>query len=163
MKIKFSIIKDQDKNKLVITEYAELDKDNQALLCKQSYDDEIIRGSKTKKEMINLLRTNNLFPPSNQMDEIAQAVMNLYESDSTDEQELNFDDIDMFIDEEEEIDEIEETAEAADDIDDLLDDDADSSFEDDIEIKKKLVSPIKIADEEDSNIETVSQITPVEG
>ena len=163
MKTKFSIVKDQDKKKLVITEYAELDKDNQALLCKQSYDDEIIRGSKTKKEMINLLRTNNLFPPSNQMDDIAQAVMNLYESDSTDEQELNFDDIDMFIDEEEEIDEIEETAEAADDIDDLLDDDADSSFEDDIEIKKKLVSPIKIADEEDSNIETVSQITPVEG
>ena len=163
MKTKFSIIKDQDNKKLVIKEYAELDKDNQALLCKQSYDDEIIRGSKTKKEMINLLRTNNLFPPSNQMDDIAQAVMNLYESDSTDEQELNFDDIDMFIDEEEEIDEIEETAEAADDIDDLLDDDADSSFEDDIEIKKKLVSPIKIADEEDSNIETVSQITPVEG
>ncbi len=146
MKQKFTLIKDQKKQKLIIKEYAELDKDILSLLCEETYDADAVTEAidKGTKALIAILRTKNLYPPSAHMEQIVKEVVALYESDSIDTKELLLNDVDLLASEEEEIVEIEEVPDDDAVVDDLLDDDdTDDEVEADLEIKK-LKSSLKI-------------------
>ena len=64
MKQKYLIMKNDEKDKLIIRELGELDKDMYSLLCEEIYDSENIKSAvaKGKTTLISALRTENLFP-----------------------------------------------------------------------------------------------------
>jgi hypothetical protein len=64
MKQKYLIMKSYEKDKLIIREFADLDKQMFSLLCEETYDSTIIRSSieKGKTNLISILRTQNFFP-----------------------------------------------------------------------------------------------------
>ncbi len=146
MKQKFTLIKDEKNKKLIIKEYAELDKDILSLLCEETYDADVVTEAiaQSPKVLVAALRTKNLYPPSAHMEQIVKEVVSLYESDSGDTKELLLNDVDLLASEEEEIIEIEEVPDDDAVVDDLLDDDeADDEVEADLEIKK-LKTSLKI-------------------
>ena len=154
MKQKYSILKDDKKNKLIIREYAELDKEILSLLCEEIYDNESIETAiaKGKETLISTLRTKALFPISIYAEKIAEAVINMYEHDNDQSVELFFNDRDILAkDRRAPVVEVEVESDPAE-IDELLDGDiSDSDLDDDSEIKN-ITRPIKVDDEEPNNI-----------
>ena len=155
MKQKYSILKDGEKNKLIIREYAELDKEILSLLCEEMYDNESIESAiaKGKETLISTLRTKALFPINIYAEKIAEAVINMYEHDNDQSVELFFNDLDILtkgrrapvVEVEVESDPVE--------IDELLEGDiSDSGLDGDSEIKN-ITRPIKVDDEDLNNIE----------
>ena len=155
MKQKYSILKDDKKNKLIIREYAELDKEILSLLCEEIYDNESIETAiaKGKETLISTLRTKALFPISIYAEKIAEAVINMYEHDNDQSVELFFNDRDILAkDRRAPVVEVEVESDPAE-IDELLEGDiSDSDLDDDSEIKN-ITRPIKVDDEEPNNIE----------
>ena len=154
MKQKYSILKDDEKNKLIIREYAELDKEILSLLCEEIYDNESIETAiaKGKETLISTLRTKALFPISMYAEKIAEAVISMYEQENDQSVELFFNDRDIFSKERmAQVLEVEVENDPAE-IDELLDGDiSDSDLDDDSEIKN-ITRPIKVDDEEPNNI-----------
>ncbi len=155
MKQKYSILKDDKKNKLIIREYAELDKEILSLLCEEIYDNESIETAiaKGKETLISTLRTKALFPISIYAEKIAEAVINMYEHENDQSVELFFNDRDIFTkDRVAPVVEVEVERDPAE-IDELLEGDiSGSDLDDDSEIKN-ITRPIKVDDEEPNNIE----------
>ena len=155
MKQKYSILKDDEKNKLIIREYAELDKEILSLLCEEIYDNESIETAiaKGKETLISTLRTKALFPISMYAEKIAEAVISMYEQENDQSVELFFNDRDIFSKERmAQVLEVEVENDPAE-IDELLDGDiSDSDLDDDSEIKN-ITRPIKVDDEDLNNIE----------
>ena len=77
MKQKYTIAKSEDKSKLIIKEFAELDKDIMSMLCEQTYDCDSIRSAikNGKEALITALRTPNMYPPRMHAYKIADAVI----------------------------------------------------------------------------------------
>jgi len=155
MKQKYSILKDDKKNKLIIREYAELDKEILSLLCEEIYDNESIETAiaKGKETLISTLRTKALFPISIYAEKIAEAVINMYEHENDQSVELFFNDRDIIAKERvAPVVEVEVESDPAE-IDELLEGDiSGSDLDDDSEIKN-ITRPIKVDDEEPNNIE----------
>ena len=155
MKQKYSILKDDKENKLIIREYAELDKEILSLLCEEIYDNESIATAiaKGKETLISTLRTKALFPISMYAEKIAEAVISMYEQENDQSVELFFNDRDIFSKERmAQVVEVEVENDPAE-IDELLDGDiSDSDLDDDSEIKN-ITRPIKVDDEDLNNIE----------
>lgn len=155
MKQKYSILKDDKKNKLIIREYAELDKEILSLLCEEIYDNESIETAiaKGKETLISTLRTKALFPISIYAEKIAEAVINMYEHDNDQSVELFFNDRDILAKgRRAPVVEVEVESDPAE-IDELLEGDiSGSDLDDDSEIKN-ITRPIKVDDEEPNNIE----------
>ena len=155
MKQKYSILKDDKKNKLIIREYAELDKEIFSLLCEEMYDNESIKSAiaKGKETLISTLRTKALFPINIYADKIAEAVINMYELDNDQSVELFFNDLDILAkDRRAPVVEVEVESDPSE-IDELLEGDiSDSDLDDDSEIKN-ITRPIKVIDEDQNNIE----------
>jgi hypothetical protein len=155
MKQKYSILKDDKKNKLIIREYAELDKEILSLLCEEIYDNESIETAiaKGKETLISTLRTKALFPISIYAEKIAEAVINMYEHENDQSVELFFNDRDIIAKERvTPVVEVEVESDPAE-IDELLEGDiSGSDLDDDSEIKN-ITRPIKVDDEEPNNIE----------
>lgn len=155
MKQKYSILKDDKTNKLIIREYAELDKEIFSLLCEEIYDNESIETAiaKGKETLISTLRTKALFPISIYAEKIAEAVINMYEHDNDQSVELFFNDRDILAkDRRAPVVEVEVESDPAE-IDELLEGDiSGSDLDDDSEIKN-ITRPIKVDDEEPNNIE----------
>ena len=155
MKQKYSILKDDKKNKLIIREYAELDKEILSLLCEEIYDNESIETAiaKGKETLISTLRTKALFPISIYAEKIAEAVINMYEHENDQSAELFFNDRDIIAkDRRAPVVEVEVESDPAE-IDELLEGDiSGSDLDDDSEIKN-ITRPIKVDDEEPNNIE----------
>ena len=149
MKQKYTIHRDTANNRLVIKEYAELDKEILSLLCEEAYEDvQILAAIQAGREpLIKALRTRNMYPPSAFIGKIASAVVSLYESNDEQSLDVMFDDKELF--ENEEVDEEPEASVDADsdDIDDLLEDDIDDVYEDK-KLIKDLKSSLKVADDE---------------
>jgi hypothetical protein len=155
MKQKYSILKDDKKNKLIIREYAELDKEILSLLCEEIYDNESIETAiaKGKETLISTLRTKALFPISIYAEKIAEAVINMYEHENDQSVELFFNDRDIFT--KDRVAPVVEVTVESDpaEIDELLEGDiSGSDLDDDSEIKN-ITRPIKVDDEEPNNIE----------
>jgi hypothetical protein len=145
MKQKYVISRNDEKNQLVIKEYAELDKEIFSFLCEATYDAEIIRAkmAEGKDALISELRTENMYPPNLYADQLADTVKLMFQSDDFELQtEVFFDDIEL-LGKDQEIGETEKAADDdSEDIDDILNEDLDDS--EDIKLK----SPLKIADDE---------------
>ncbi|OQY10972.1 MAG: hypothetical protein B6I30_07880 [Desulfobacteraceae bacterium 4572_187] len=97
MKQKYLILKNDEKTRLIIKEFAELDKEIFSFLCEETFDDESIKSALAIGEdaLIETLRTKNLFPIRIYAKEIAAAVTKMYESGNDQSVELVFDDYDL--------------------------------------------------------------------
>ena len=150
MKQKFEILGQDDK--LVIKEYAELDKEVMSLLCEESYDrktmgEAVSRGTDA---VVAAIRTKNMYPPAVYAEKIAQAVVDMYNSKPDQPIEVLINDLDLLTQDSVPEDALEDFEDDEADIDDLLTDDEDtdeSSLEDEIAVKK-IKSPLKVADDE---------------
>ena len=156
MKQKFTLIKNVQQKNLVIKEYAELDKDILSLLCEETYESDMVKNaiSNDKEALITVLRTKNMYPPSAYMDQIAEAVKTLYETDGAATKDLLLNDMDLLLPPEAEaIPEAEDELEDDGDIDDLLEEDeVDDELDEKLEIKK-LKTSLKIAEDEPEDAE----------
>lgn len=94
MKQKYLILKNDEKTKLIIREFAELDKEMFTFLCEETFDDESVKSAIAIGEdaVIATLRTKNLFPIGIYAKEIAAAVAKMYETGNDQSVELLFDD-----------------------------------------------------------------------
>jgi hypothetical protein len=99
MKQKYLLLKNDEKKELLIKEFAESDKESFSLLCEESYDSKEIESAiaKDKKAIIAAIRTNNLFPIGTFAEKIADAVIDLYNSENDNSVELFFNDIDLLV------------------------------------------------------------------
>lgn len=152
MKQKYTISKNDQENKLIIREYAELDKEMMSFLCEETYNDSDIESAlaQGKTELIDTLRTKNIFPVGIYAEKIAEEVMKIFKSEDDSSAELFFDDRDLLIKEEEELIEIEEVEDDDDGVDDLLDeDDAPLVEKEDL---TKITLPLKVADDDGSDV-----------
>ncbi len=126
MKQKYSIVKDDRTGGLAIQEYAELSKDIFSLVCEESYEKDKIQSAlnEGRNALIDTLRTPNLYPISDYIEKIADAVTGLYteSGEQTGPVELVFDDVDLFRREEENAQSGEEDNSV--EIEDLLEDDS---------------------------------------
>ncbi|MBW2590065.1 MAG: hypothetical protein JRD71_04985 [Deltaproteobacteria bacterium] len=153
MKQKYLISKENDQKKLIIKEFAELDKERLSLLCEEEYDNNIIKSaiSKGKETLISELRTNNMYPPGVYAEKIAQAVIDIFASKESQSIELSFNDIDLLIKEQVPSEDIDEIESSADDIDELIGDDPEKKLRDE-NVVEKIKSSVKIAGDEDSSV-----------
>jgi len=153
MKQKYLISKENDQKKMIIKEFAELDKERFSLLCEEEYDNNIIKSaiSKGKETLISELRTNNMYPPGVYAEKIAQAVIDIFASKESQYIELSFNDIDLLIKEQAPSEDIDETESSADDIDELIGDDLEEKLGDNNAVEK-IKSAVKIAGDEDSDV-----------
>ena len=141
MRQKYLIEKNNDANELNIKEFAELYPGIFSMTCEENYAVEVVASAieKGKSNLISLLRTENLFPPSVFAEEIANAVIAVFSTDSSESTELMLNAADLIqkresveevgveeevkeVKEVEEVEEVEEEEEAgALEIDELLD------------------------------------------
>jgi len=158
MKQKYSIHKDTEKQRLVIKEYGELNKEILSLLCEEAYLEEVVQAAikEGKEALINVLRTRNMYPPSVFANSIADLVIALYGSEGEQSTELMLDDKAFFERNKTAVPSEEAESESDDDdIDSVLDDEIDDDLEDDIDevyeekkIIKDLKSTLKVADDD---------------
>jgi hypothetical protein len=153
MKQKYLISKEDDQNKLIIKEFAELDKEILSLLCEEEYDNKIIKSAilKGKEALISELRTNNMYPPGVYAEKIAQAVIDIFGSKDSQSIELSFNDVDLLIKEQAPSEDTDEIESIADDIDELIGDDLEKKTGHKNAVKK-IKSSIKIAKDEDGDV-----------
>ena len=152
MKQKYTIHKDTDNKRLIIKEYAELDKEILSLLCEESYDDARVTSAiqNGTAVLIKVLRTRNMYPPSAIASKIAAAVVSLYDAGDDQSIEIMFDDKELF-EKEVMIEEPEAVIDAdEEDIDDLIEDEIDDVYEDK-KLIKDLKSSLKVADDESAD------------
>jgi len=154
MKQKFHICKNDAEQNLVIRESAELDKDVMSLLCEVALPSEMIQNAieNGREALIAALRTRNMYPPRAYAEMIADAVQNLYQNPDNDTAELMFDDLDLLNHERAAATVLDDIEDEAGEIDELLDDGFDSDYEQNGDMKK-INSPIKIDDENSSDID----------
>jgi len=147
MKQKYLILKNDEKTRLIIREFAELDKEIFSFLCEETFDHESVTSAIAIGEdaLIATLRTKNLFPIGIYAKEIAAAVTEMYESGSDQSVELVFDDHDLMKKEQEE-------PSVDDDIDELLEEDTPLPDYDDKNEIENITYSLKI-DNESSNDE----------
>jgi len=157
MKQKFAIIRDDAQNNLIVREYAELDKEMMSLLCEETYPITALQSAieSGSQSVINVLRTNNMYPPTVFAQAIASAVEGLLAEEDTSSAELLFDDKELFnleevIEPEATDEEVEVESEEDVEVDDLLDDSIDDDFEDE-KVLKDLKSSIQVADDDNSD------------
>ncbi|MCP4748406.1 MAG: hypothetical protein GY874_20065 [Desulfobacteraceae bacterium] len=156
MKQKYVIIRDEDQNKIIIREYAELDKEMMSLLCEETYDVDVIEKATREgaAQVINALRTNNMYPPSIFAEPISETILGLFEEGGDLSAELFLDDRELFAKEVEvevevevEASDEEETSEKDVEVDDLLEDDLDDDFNNGEEVMKDIKSSIPASDD----------------
>ena len=151
MKQKYLISKEDDQNKLIIKEFAELDKEILSLLCEEEYDNKIIKSAilKGKKALISELRTNNMYPPGVYAEKIAQAVIDIFGSKDSQSIELSFNDVDLLIKEQAPSEDIDETESVVDDdVDELIGDDLEENIGDKNAVEKKKASKKNVKDKD---------------
>ena len=156
MKQKYQIVKDDETKLMILREFAELDKGIFSPICEETYEAKTIRAAirKGEKELQDVLKTNNMYPPGVYIQKLANAVIDLFKSKDQQSVELLLDDIELLVPEEEEDLLQADLSTESDDIDELLEDDY--SEEDAIEDKdsiKNLKAPLKVADDEVGDIE----------
>lgn len=153
MKQQYTILLNQNENRLLIREFGELDKDNLSLLCEEAYDDGVVSNAVAagREKLISVLRTKNLFPPRGHAEKIADTVIAFYAGDKSEPVDILIDEpaasskeilSEAFMGIEEEDGEI---------IDDLLEEDFEGDDDDADEIK--IDSSIKIADDDAADVE----------
>jgi hypothetical protein len=146
MKQKYLILKNDEKTKLIIREFAELDKEMFTFLCEETFDDESVKSAIAIGEdaLIATLRTKNLFPIGIYAKEIAAAVTTMYESGNDQSVELLFDDHELMKKEQEEPLVDDDIEDEVVEIDELLDEDPPLSDYDDKDEIENITYSLKI-------------------
>ncbi len=144
MKQKFSISRNTGGDKIVIKEYAELDKGVYSLLCEESYAEKSLSATLAKgaEHVITLLRTESFFPTRFFAEKLIAVLDNYLQQGSFEAVHIDADDTECIQNRSRQVP-VEETG----GIDDLLDVDVEDTVEDD-ESVGKLDAPIKIAEDE---------------
>ncbi len=156
MKQKYTLLRDDAKQEIVIKEFAELDKEILSFLCEQTHKLVDIETAieEGKDALLAALTTRNMYPPALYTEKIGEAVIGLTASEEENPSvDIFIDDFEFLTREQEEdkiIEEIEE--EAAGDIDDLLEDDIEDDFGSADPISN-INTSIKIADDESLDVE----------
>lgn len=155
MKQKYEIAKNDADHQMIIREYGELDKELMSLLCEETYRIDEIRASMSRSSdsLIAALRTQNLFPTYLNAVKIAEAVVGLLSTDKSDAVEIVIDESDYLgrkVNFKEEL--LEDVEDEPPALDDLLDDDVEEEFDDEIDVGK-LGSSLKIADDDDVDVD----------
>ena len=149
MKQKFLLLKSEDQTELIIREMAELDTGKYSVICEEKHPAETIKNLMTNKnQILETLRSNNMFPPEHMIQRIINALSELYGDTNKDSLELFFDDMELIAKEAAAGLEIEDDSDDESSIDDLLDSEVDNEFIDDIDVKDE--DPI------DSSIDQIS-------
>jgi hypothetical protein len=154
MRQKYVILKNNEKNELVIKEYAELDKEIFSLLCEHTYSQKEIKPAiaEGKEILISALRRDNMYPIGIFAEKMAEAVRDLFASQKDQSVELLFNDIDMLTKDKKVSTVLEEDEAEPSDIDELLDEDVSSAEYDDEAEMSKISSSIKVAEDESGDI-----------
>ena len=155
MKQEYAIIRDDDRMKLIVREYAELDKEMMSLLCEETYSREVIAAAVKdgRQAVVDAIRTNNMYPPTIFAEPIAEAILGLFAEDGNTSAELFFDDKEFFArDIEVAAAEPDEEVEEDVDVDDLLEEDMDDDFSDD-EVLTDLKSSLQVADDDSNDVD----------
>ncbi len=149
MKQKYLIFKNSEKNKLIIREFAELNKEKFTLLCEEAYDDEMIEVAIEKgvNTLISKLRTQNMYPIGHYAKKIAESVTTMYVSGDKQSVELFFDDNDLLTETQKPDTGFDALADESSDLDELLDENVDDS-DTNQNVPEKIQSVIKIADDD---------------
>ena len=149
MKQKYLILKNDEKTKLIIREFAELDKEMFSFLCEETFDDESITSaiSMGQDALIATLRTKNLFPIGIYAKEIAAAVTKMYESGNDQSVELVFYDHDLIKKEQEEPAVEDDIKDEVVEIDELLEEDPPTPDYDDKKEIENITHSLKIDNE----------------
>ncbi len=146
MKQKYLILKNDEKNELIIKEFAELNKDAFTLMCEETFHDKLVESAinKGSQALIATLRTKNMYPNAIYAAQIAAEVVNLYKSKDADSMELYFDDKEIVTEGRDAPEPLDDSESESVEIDELLEDDVSESI-DDNEIDDKII-PIRVAD-----------------
>jgi hypothetical protein len=158
MKQKYEILKDDANKRLIIREFAELDKDVMSLLCEESYDKKTVKSgiNAGREALITALRTKNLYPPGLYAGKIADKVMEMYGAKGKVADEIVFDDLEFLARGHEAAETAVSYEGEAPEIDDLLDVGLEEEkFEEGDEVKK-IDSTLKIEDDEFADIDDES-------
>ena len=156
MKLKYTLVRDDESKKLIIKEFGEMDKDLMTLLCEETVDEAVITQAikEGQSALIFALRSDNLYPPASHVEKIAESVMALFGPEGKPSVDVFFDDNDRLAkaQENEPFEDIKEVVDLdaddeADELDNLLADD---------DIKIKPASAIKIADDDSVDIDEES-------
>ncbi len=151
MKQKYLISRNDEKNKLTIKEFAELEKQNEyTLLCEETYSGQAIKSAitKGKQALISTLRTTNLYPPALYAEKIAEVIMSLFSSESDQSVKLFFDDKDFFSKELEKPEDVDDIESKPGEFDELLAEEPDefNKFRENDNAIKNTTSPIQISE-----------------
>lgn len=109
MRFKYTILKDIEKNRISIREYAVVDKNlnnvswlmlqenDFSLLCEENYELPMITSSISKgmNQLIGALRTPNLFPIESYAKKIAESIITICNVDNDQSVDLLFDEGDL--------------------------------------------------------------------
>ncbi len=123
MKQKYQLFFSDDKSKLIVKEMAETDPGIFMVTCEENFTMTAVEAAEQEgmTAVIELLRTDNMFPPARFVEQMADAVLALIKGDE-EKTELLFNDIDMI--EKAKVEElvVEEVAEEEEEVelDDLL-------------------------------------------
>jgi len=154
MRQKFVIRKNDEDRKLVVQEYAELDKDILSFICEERHELATIEtaADKGREALIAVLRTDNMYPPILYAQAIADVIIQNMGEKETSEREIVFDDNNYITKDQQQSVDDEDIEEKDSDIDDLLDDDLEDEY-DDKKLMKDFKSSIKIADDDSLDVD----------
>lgn len=147
MKQKYLILKNDEENELIIKEFLEINKEMFSLVCEETYDNNDIESAiaKDRKDLISVLRTDNMFPVGLYADKLAESIITMYSTKHKKPIKLLFDDAESFSKIQEEL----VASEHVEDVEDKLPED-EELFDDGFDKHKILKTncSIKVADDE---------------
>lgn len=155
MKQKYLIYKDDETKELVIREFAESVKELYSLLCEETYDNKEIESAiaKDKKTLVSKIRTKNFFPISIFAEKIADAIIDMYNTESDQSVELFLNDADLLKVKEKQPLITDDTESTQVEIDELLEEDTTEPGNENEDPIKNVTSPHKIIDDDSVAIE----------
>ena len=158
MRQKYEILRDDDNKRLIIREFAELDKDIMSLLCEETYDRKMVKSAMglDKEALIAALRTKNLYPPGVYAEKIAEKVVELYSTKGKTSEEIVFDDLEFLSREHDAAVAAAAYESEGGEIDELLEVETEEEKFDEGDELKKLDSTLKIEDDEFSDLDDES-------
>ena len=98
MKQKYEIVVNKNENKVIVKEFAQLDKEVMSLLCQESFDLEKVKnalGQENSELLYTALRSNNMYPPAIYMAGIADKIASMLKENVNGPEELIFDDLEF--------------------------------------------------------------------
>ena len=148
MKQKFSISRSTGGEKIIIKEYAELDKGVFSLLCEEAYEGEAVQAALKKGPacVMALLRTESFFPTSYFAEKLITSLEDYIQQGGSDSVKIDADDFECICRAGKDVPEEDNGG-----IDVLLEVENEELM-DNVEPVKKLDAPIKIAEDETAEI-----------